>query len=171
MTDFQKGQTVTVIEGGDYPISIDSWSSRRIIAGAKGTVTQVYRKVLRVQFEGVDYILTIPREKIEAPNGETYTPPVKPVTRKLGEVPEGMIAPDDPRIAWIFEDAAKLANKLSFCGEYDQLAAKLGLPGRLRNISVSTKIDGLHVTAQVQARSEKEAEKILQDKLRLAFTK
>lgn len=49
---------------------------------------------------------------------------------------EGDIAIDDPRIAWIWKKAARLADDLDFCEEYDNIAAKLGVTPRARERSV-----------------------------------
>lgn len=174
MTDFQKGQTVTL--AGDISLTgaTDSWSNRLFRKGAQGVVTYVRKNVINVRINDTarqdNYVWAVPRGFLETPNGEVWTEPNKPVTRKLGEVPEGMIAPDDPRLAWLWEDAGKLASRLSFCGEYDQITSKLNIPGRERDIAVTTKINGIHVSATVKARSEKEAEKILLDTMRVSFT-
>jgi len=49
---------------------------------------------------------------------------------------EGDIAIDDPRIAWIWKKAARLADDLDFCEEYDNIAQKLGVTPRARERSV-----------------------------------
>jgi hypothetical protein len=83
----------------------------------------------------------------------------KPKARKLGEKPDGdeHIAIDDPRIAWIWEDISKFAQVQRYCHEYDRITQALGIPGRLRDITVQTKHNGVNLTATVKARSEAEA--------------
>lgn len=84
---------------------------------------------------------------------------VRPVPRMIGEIPEGGIAPEDPRIAWLFEDASRMADRLGLCRDYDRLCEALGIPGRIRTFTISIlSADGIEVTAKVQARSKRLAE-------------
>lgn len=99
---------------------------------------------------------------------DTYVKPVDPNApkpRALGEVPEGMIGPDDPRIAWLWDDAAKFATQKGYCEQYDKLADALDIPGRERNFTVVRNLDGLEVSVKVKARSRKLAEALLAEKL------
>ena len=141
--------------------------------GTQGVVTQVYRNVVhvRITFSDGEYVLAILREYIDAPNGETYEavpkpkPEPEPPVRKLGTPPEGMIAPDDPRIAWFWQDAEKLANRMGYCDEYDEITDKLNIPGRMREHRVEITVNGLKVVTHVQARSQKEADALVAEKL------
>jgi hypothetical protein len=84
---------------------------------------------------------------------------MRPVTRPLGQVPEGGISPDDPRIAWIFEDAARLADRLGLCADFDRVADGLGIPGRMRIFTITFEpTEGVKLTAKVEARSRRQAE-------------
>lgn len=83
--------------------------------------------------------------------------PNAPTPRRLGQVPEGGIDPNDPGLAWLWEDAATLAKLHSYCSTYDFLAAQLGIPGRPRNFTVSRTINGLTVKGTFMATSQKAA--------------
>jgi len=85
--------------------------------------------------------------------------------RRLGEVPEGAISPDDPRIEWLWNDAARLAERMNHCSEYDRMCDLLGIPGRERKIGVALDVDGIKVKADVIARSKGEAERKLRETL------
>lgn len=52
------------------------------------------------------------------------------------------IAADDPRIAWIWKEAARLADEAGHCSEYDELAAALGVPGREGEYTVEVNFGG-----------------------------
>jgi hypothetical protein len=84
--------------------------------------------------------------------------------RRLGDPPADGLDVEDPRIAWIFEDAAKLADRLGLCNDYDRLADQLGLPGRERDFKIT--FDGaeagVSLTATIRARSRRQAEARLQ---------
>ncbi|WP_091232538.1 hypothetical protein [Microbacterium sp. 3J1] len=84
---------------------------------------------------------------------------VRPVPRLIGQIPEGGIAPEDPRVAWVFEDAGRMADRLGLCKDYDRLCDALGIPGRVRSFTISVfSAEGIEVTAKVQARSKRLAE-------------
>ena len=118
------------------------------------------------------YSFNVPRNNIEAPNGETYVAPPaseKPKPRKLGTPPEGdHIAPDDPRIAWFWKDVARFANAQGYCSYYDQIAEKFGIPGRERDFNVSATISGITVNARIKSTSQKLADALFKEKLAAA---
>jgi len=84
--------------------------------------------------------------------------PNAPRPRQIGETPEGGIDIDDPRIAWIWEDAARVATKARHCVEYDKLCDELGAPGRERSFTVKRNVNGFDVSKKFKARSKKLAE-------------
>ncbi len=91
---------------------------------------------------------------------------VRPVLRPLGQVPEGGIEPDDPRVAWIFEDAGRLADRLGLCSDFDRIAEGIGAPGRERIFTITFDVtEGMSLTAKVTARSRKQAEQKLRGTL------
>jgi len=87
------------------------------------------------------------------------------IPRALGEVPEGMISPDDPRLAWLWEDAGKYAKQVSHCTEYDNICNALGIPGRERSFKVTRNLNGFSVTKNFKARSRKIAEEMFDAEL------
>jgi hypothetical protein len=94
--------------------------------------------------------------------------PDAPKPRKLGDVPEGDISPDDPRLAWLWADAAKAATQARHCAEYDTLCDKFGIPGREREFTVNYNIGDLKVSAKIKATSQKVANELFAQKLKAA---
>ena len=181
MTDFQKGQTVTFAEYHTADRTSGYGDSKTFQRGDSAEVTAVRKNTITVKVDNPTYgqevgrwaekdrnktiSFNVPRSCLNAPNGEAWVEAEKPKTRKIGETPEGMIAADDPRIAHIWEDAGKLATRFGYCTNYDQIVEKLGAPGRERDIYISVEHNGLTVTATVKARSEKDAKRIVLEKL------
>lgn len=169
MTDFIKGQKVTFARRIVAPRASGWGSDRTFFLGDSAEVTAVRKNTITVSYSGYSY--NVPRADLDAPNGEAWdgttdsTGKPKAKTRKLGEVPEGAISPDDPGIQWLFEDMAKVASNYNYCYQYDELADKLNIPGRIRDISITVKADGLSLTATVKARSRKEAEELVKAKI------
>lgn len=90
---------------------------------------------------------------------------VRPVPRMVGELPEGGMPPEDPRIQWIFEDAGRMADRLGLCRDYDRLCDAIGIPGRVRNFTITIISEsGLKVSAEVAARSKRLAEQIVRER-------
>jgi hypothetical protein len=91
---------------------------------------------------------------------------IRRVSRMVGEIPEGSIPPEDPRIAWLFEDAGRMADRLGLCADYDRLCDALGVPGRVRTFTISIMSgEGIEVSAKVEARSKRLAEQAVRDQL------
>lgn len=148
MSVFEKGQEVVAIRGGTAR-TVRGFDAYSYEVGDEFVVTSVRRagwlSVRRASSHGV--VMTIDERHVRR------TP------RMIGQVPEGGIAPEDPRIAWIFEDAARMADRLDLCGDFDRLCDALGLPGRMRKFTISLVVrDGIEVTAKVEARSRRLAE-------------
>jgi len=172
MTDFVKGQTATFSARTSVPLYVNSHNFKTFQKGTTGVITVVRKNTIGVTLpydEKTNYVFSVPRSVLETPNGEVWTPVVKPATRKIGDKPEGdHLDKDDPRIQWIFEDAARVAKNSGHCWEYDNLCDRLGIPGRLRDIEVKTTINGLSIVSTVKARSKDEAEKIVKEKITAA---
>jgi hypothetical protein len=175
MTDFTKGQTVTTATVQNlHPLGSYWLNARRIPAGSEVTVTSTTKNVVRARFgdpkDGT--VFNFPREAITAANGEAYdaaAAAAKPKPRKIGEQPEGdHIALNDPRIQWIFKDAARVAQNAGHCRTYDELCDKVGIPGRERDIYINTTINGLAISTTVRATSLKAAEALVKEKLAAA---
>lgn len=91
---------------------------------------------------------------------------VRRIPRMIGEIPEGGIAPEDPRISWLFEDAARMADRLGLCKDFDRICDALGVPGRIRTFNITVmSAAGIEVTAKVQARSRRLAEQRVREQL------
>lgn len=182
MTDYAKGDIVTL----SRDVSADGasgYGQHRFTAGDTAEVTTVRRETITVRIRKRNYgkerwySFNVPRTALAAPNGEAWdaaavaaAKAAKPKPRKLGTVPKGTlpdgtayISPDHPGLQWLWEDAAKAS--ASYCYVYDEIANKLGIPGRLRTFDAEATINGLKVTARLQARSQKEADATLRLKL------
>jgi hypothetical protein len=106
---------------------------------------------------GSGYVFRIGRDAVRRPG------------RPLGQVPEGSIPADDPRIAWLFEDAMRLADRLGLCSDFDRIADALGVPGRTRTFNIKVAVaEGIEITAKVEARSKKQAQQIILEQMRVA---
>lgn len=89
-----------------------------------------------------------------------------PRPRKLGQKPEDTeemtyIDVNDPRLKWIWEDLGAYAEGKNWCSEYDQLCARIGIPGRPRDFSIEHVVGGISIRATVKAHSQREANDIV----------
>lgn len=179
MTDYAKGDIVTLSRG----LTADGaagYNTHVFKGGDTAEVTTVRRETITVRIRkrlyGTEkwYSFNVPRTALAAPNGEAWdaaaVAAAAKAKRKLGQVPEGTlpdgtpyISPDHPGLQWLWDDAGKAAG--GYCYQYDQIANKLGIPGRLRAFDASATINGLKVHARIQARSQKEADDALRLKL------
>lgn len=86
--------------------------------------------------------------------------------RQVGVPPAGAILPSSPGLAWLWEDAARLADRFNFCEEFDRLTEALGVPGRERSFRIPMLTeDGMRITATVVARSRELAEQRIRDRM------
>lgn len=146
MSDYTKGDFVVARAAGS-----GSWARgygrAGFAAGEELLVTSVGQAHLNVRRARGGNVFRVGRDQ------------VRPVTRPLGQVPDGGISAEDPRIAWIFEDAARLADRLGLCTDFDRVADGLGIPGRMRTFTITFEpTDGVKLTAKVEARSRRQAE-------------
>jgi hypothetical protein len=142
-----KGDIVTVREA-DYFVTAVYEDTRWIEVGTELIVTSKMNGYAQVRPLGNrERVVRIPYERLWYPD------------RLLGERPVNGADPEDPALAWIFEDAARLADRLGLCADYDRITEQLGLPGRLRTWVITFKADdGVTLTAKVEARSRRQAE-------------
>ncbi len=82
--------------------------------------------------------------------------------RRLGEKPEDTdeiqhIDIDHPGIQWLFTDMGRYADQQGYCSQYDLLCARLGIPGRERDFTVKTTLQGIELSTVIKARSQREA--------------
>jgi len=181
MTYFQKGQTVTfavqqsacTASGYGHGVNFNPGDTAEVTAVRRLTVTvRVVNPKVTYNRPSKYYSYNVPREALATPNGEAWdaaAAAAKPKPRKIGVPPEGedVILPTDPRLKWLWDDANKLASNSGYCSVFDRIADQLGIPGRLRDIIVNTKVNGVDISATVRARSTGEAEQILLDKLKV----
>lgn len=118
----------------------------RVKKGDLFVVTSKAEGRLWGRHQGQSYVIAVEYGQVSYPS------------RSLGEVPEGMIDPEDPRLQWLWEDAGKLATRLDLCSDYDRLTEALGIPGRMRVWTIEFEsVDGVQLTAKVEARSKRQA--------------
>lgn len=187
MTDYRVGSTVTfrIRENADSASgAYGPYSRHEFNAGDTAEVTRVNKNKITVRIQENRYgalnwsSYNVSRAVLEAPNGEVWggSAPAadgkpRPVPRKLGTAPEGdHISIDDPRIQWLWTDLATYATQTRYCGEYDAIVTKFGIPGRERSFTANALIGGLAVTASLRARSQKEADEKFAAKLAEAAT-
>jgi hypothetical protein len=174
MTEFFVGQQLTLNELYRGRPATDQYYGpiRTLPEGTVVTVTRVnvntiwIRGYYSTMNEATLSISTDP-EVIQKYFGELD--PNTPRPRRLGETPEGMIDPNDPRIAWIFEDMGTIATREGYCGYYDTLADKVGFPGRIRDFTIKRDIGGFSVSRKYKAKSRKEAEALFDAELKEAL--
>lgn len=166
------GDIVRVNQAGEYS-RMNTYGSLRLTEEDALEVTRVYSTTLivrtvdtkRVNYEHRRVSFQIGRHRLRADN------PNAPHPRRMGEKPEGdeYIGIDHPGIQWLFDDMGKYADSQGWCPQYDALCARLGLPGRPRDFTVTKTIGDIPISATVKARSQREAnemvEKALQGRL------
>lgn len=153
MSAYTKGQYVVAVkDGSGYRARGTGRVSYR--SGQELEITSVYSNALNVRAAGGGPVFQIPTDR------------VRRVTRMIGEIPDGGISPEDPRIAWLFEDAARMADRLGICADFDRICDAIGAPGRVRTFSISVMSgEGIEVTAKVEARSRRLAEQRVREQL------
>ncbi len=171
-TEYTKGDVVRVISH----FNINDYDYKTLLPDEPYTVTRVYKNKIEIKgkFERKMWSTSTPETVNDTISvfKTDIAPFDGPLPRKLGEVPEGdYISPQDPRIAWFFEDAGRLADQRNLCRTYDALADELGFPGRERTFKISTKINGLSAEIKVKARSKKQAEQQVAEQLKIVVTK
>lgn len=156
MSTYEKGDTVVV--------TADGWG--HFASGGGGTTYSAGEELLVTSARGAGYLNVRPAPPASGLVFKIPTSRVRPVPRMIGEVPAGSIPADHPGLEWLFEDAARMADRLGLCADYDRLCDALGIPGRVRTFTVSLlSEDGLTVTAKVEARSKALAQQKVRDRL------
>lgn len=156
MTAITKGASVRTLKQGYgfRPSAPDIWFRKgdelQVVHVRKDARLKV--KHIRDDRDGGEFLIAV--EDVDGP------------LRPLGEVPEGSISADDPRLDWLWEDAERVADISGFCEEYDRLLKTLRLPGRLRTHTVKmAAADGIEIVARVKARSLRQAEERLRQQM------
>lgn len=146
MSDYEKGDYVIATEDGAGP-RVSARGRVTYREGDEFEITSVYTEHLNVRMSAGGAVFRVSRDR------------VRRQPRKIGEVPEGAISPEHPGLTWLFDDAARMADRLGLCHDFDRLCDALGIPGRVRTFTVEIlNGDGIHVTAKVEARSQRLAE-------------
>ncbi|WP_295792033.1 hypothetical protein [uncultured Microbacterium sp.] len=143
-----KGDEVRVVKPSTREDGVQAWFWD---AGEEGQVRRVYSN-------GDVEVRTFNRAGYRA----RFSPDEVEAVRPLGNPPPGSLDPHDARLAWVWEDAARLADRNGWCKEFDALCDALGVPGRVRKFSITMHdAGGVRVTARVEARSRRLAEEKL----------
>lgn len=90
--------------------------------------------------------------------------------RRRGTPPEGMIAPDDPRLEWMWDDISEYAQDSQYCDVFDKVLRELHLPPRKRKFHAVGDLNGLNITAQIMAKNQREANEELARRLSAALS-
>ena len=156
------GDEIVVTDEFDA-VPLGTWHTRHTDAGARGTVTSVNTNSSTVRFTDRrgGYTVWVKHWNMELADID----PNRPTPRKLGTVPEGMIAPDDPRLDWLWDDAAKIAKQQNYCSQFELITMKLGIPPRPKKFTVSTTVGELTISAAFMAHTVDEAQAMLEAKL------
>jgi hypothetical protein len=153
MTGYEKGDYVIATEDG-AGACVSARGRVTYRAGDELEVTSIYSEHINVRMAAGGNVFRIRPDR------------VRKQTRLIGEVPAGALSPEHPGIAWIFDDAARLADRLGLCSDFDRLCDALNIPGRVRTFTVDVfSADGIKVTAKVEARSQRLAEQRVREQL------
>ena len=152
MSDIEKGEIVVSIVRGDK-WRVRGWSQEWVDKGDELRVTSVRGDDLNVQQIIGGNVFRMSRSEVRR-------------VRPVGVMPPDAIPLDHPGLAWLWEDASRLADRFGFCKEFDRLADALGAPGRERQFRIPmVSEDEIRVTATVTARSRRLAEQRIRDRI------
>lgn len=153
--------------------------SRRFDAGTSGTITRANTNMSIVRFGAPANQHWLEGWSIWVNNSELVSiddqpsDPDAPRPRKLGVKPEGdeHLDPNDPRLAWFWDDVSAYAAKSSYCGVFDTILKELHLPARKQMFTPTVRFNGMNVSASIMARSNTEASELLKKQLDEAVAK
>lgn len=163
---FEVGDRV-VLEGDEahpYGRLGNSYGTLTVRPGVEMTVTRIYHAMHDMIIRGpilrtggglmADASVQVPWAHFRLVDDSN-----RPARRKLGTKPEGedYIGIDHPGIQWLFDDMGTYATREGYCSQYDALCVKLGIPGRPRDFTVKTTLNGITLNATIKARSQREA--------------
>lgn len=160
MSGFEKGEVVeATVQGYFFKVRVNSrgqHDSSWVTVGTELVVTAVLPGFLNVRHAKAEMGRDVFRVRMSD---------VRRV-RQVGAVPEGAIPPSHPGLDWLWEDAARLAERFGFCAEFDHLTDALGVPGRERTFRITMlNEDGIRIGASVTARSRALAEAKIRERL------
>lgn len=145
------------------------YRTRRLRNGFRGQITRVGSESILVRWYYNDEGQTI-----NAFSAWMYAGHIDPTDesvaipggrRALGTKPEDTedmtyIGIDHPGIQWLWDDLGRYATNKSWCPQYDDLARKVGIPGRPQDFRIthSDQELGISTTFSIRARSQLEAQ-------------
>lgn len=174
------GDIITATHGFAERAGSDSYQSTLTVQpDTQLRVTRIFaeRIIVRGRFnisgEWRDASVYLPYDRILTVNSQPYV--AQDGVRRLGQKPDDTdemtyIGIDHPGLQWLFEDMAAYADNQRWCGEYDALCIRLGLPARPRDFTVSLERGGITIMSTVKARSQAEANQMVADALAQAGT-
>lgn len=166
------GQEVALNKEVSFSQSVGGWyNGRSYPENQIGVVSRIYTGVVHVKFPDGNIASNKTLTFSVSKDDLKLADPNAPRPRQLGEAPEGdYISPDDPRISWLWADAAAFADEKGYCSYYDKIADGLNIPGRERDFKVVRDIGGMEAKFTVKARSRKLAEEAVTAKLKEGAT-
>lgn len=124
-------------------------------------ITRVGHEQLWVRSDDRGESFSIYRGDLEFFQDDPNAPARRPLGQKPDDTPEmTYISQDDPRIQWLWDDLGQFAKGKRWCGDYDDLALKMGIPGRKQNFNTRMDVGGLVIAATIEARTQDEADTI-----------
>lgn len=160
--NFVVGQRI-VAKTRTYAVETTGYSNVAIAEGEEVEVTRVGRH--RVLVRNIHASEHVRRSGWVSVEDFVPTDPNAPKPRKLGEAPEGMISANDPRLKWLWGDAAEHASKMGYCTTYDAICDALGIPGRNRKFIAVIKIGAVEMRGKYDCYSATEALELLRAEL------
>lgn len=135
------------------------WNERREFEpGHEFTVTRVYNDTLIVREMSLERSYSVYRSHVSLVGGGGR--------RRLGQKPDDTadmtyIGVDHPGIQWLWDDFGEYAQGQEWCRQYDRLVESFGIPGRKQPFHVVRTVHGISFTTTVRARSQTEAESMV----------
>lgn len=171
MTRINVGDTIRV-HAGRYTRAGGAYGGTNIRVEANTTlvVTRVYRDqliargpIIDAQTEASVYVSNVVGGRDITHHNNMPADLVETGPRRLGVKPEDTaelthIGLDHPGIQWLFRDMGAYANEKGWCRTYDDLASDLGIPPRETEWNVSRTVDGVFITATINAVTMQQAE-------------
>jgi hypothetical protein len=130
MTNFNKGDKITVKNQLHLDV-VGGSRQRYLYPGAEYEVLQVSTHKVRVAF-GL-YSIWVDKSEVVL----WVSPEIRISSEIESLKDENSIEVNDPRVAWFWKVAAKIADERGFCEEYDVIAKDLGIPGREKDWDIT----------------------------------
>lgn len=143
---------------------------RRAPRGSMGVISRVGVESHLVRFHGIGdspFSIWVYEHNLEDGDPAAQLAVETSANRRLGQKPEGdeFLDPRDPRMEWFWDDLSIWAKSNNYCGEYDRILAQFQLPARKRDFTGTASLGALRLSATVMARSQREANEIVEAQL------